>query len=314
MDDSLLLYSLKEFDELIVRCLAVVGPGTIVEVGAEVGGSTTMLAEWAAEHEARLVCIEPHPSPELRELAAAAEHFQLVEGRSPQALEDLEPADVYLLDGDHNYYTASGELERIYGARPGGAIPPLTLMHDVGWPSGRRDQYSAPELLPREAVHEHTFELGVSPGEPGVAAGGFRGAGQFATATREGGPRNGVLTAVEDFLTRYEGYVYRQVPCIFGLGFIFSRTAAYASELESMLAPLDHSRLLERLERNRLLLYLKLIQANDAQAGVSTRQNRLLLHQGERLAELEADNATLRLELARLRAELEATNGRRAQL
>src|SRR5205807_9113807 len=130
--------------------------------------------------------------PEIRRLAQANAHFDLIEGRSPAALP--AGADAYIIDGDHNYWTVSRELEIAFRGEA------LAILHDVGWPCARRDQYYAPEALPDEAVLPHSFDSGRVPGERELVDGGFRGAGQFAVALEEGGPRNGVLTAIEDFV------------------------------------------------------------------------------------------------------------------
>ncbi|MBL7373602.1 class I SAM-dependent methyltransferase, partial [Escherichia coli] len=75
--------------------------------------------------------------------------------------------------------------------------PLLALMHDVSWPCARRDCYYAPDRIPEEHRHPHSFDGGVSLGQPDCLPNrGFRGAGSFAWALHEGGPRNGVLTAV----------------------------------------------------------------------------------------------------------------------
>ena len=71
----------------------------------------------------------------------------------------------------------------------------LVFLHDVHWPCARRDFYYAPERIPTEFRQPYDYEGGAVPGHSAlVRGGGFRGAGQFAWAVREGGPQNGVLT------------------------------------------------------------------------------------------------------------------------
>ena len=131
-----------------------------------------------------------------------------------------------IIDGDHNYYTVSEELRLI--AEASGAELPLLIFHDVGWPHGRRDDYYAADLIPaehRQPIHEGG---GLHPDEPGIRAGGlpYRGA-----AAREGGPRNGVLTAVEDFVAEHEGLRLAVVPAFFGLGIVWSADAPWAGAI-----------------------------------------------------------------------------------
>src|SRR6202011_3770653 len=113
----------------------------------------------------------------------------------------LDACDAYFLDGDHNYYTVRGELDAIArGAEKNGERAPLIFVHDVGWPWGRRDMYYAPESIPAEHRHPYSHELGVTLLDDELVDGGMRDPGRYAIACRSGGPRNGVLTAVEDFL------------------------------------------------------------------------------------------------------------------
>src|SRR5437016_3296141 len=103
-DTELLLYSLNEFREIIRRCLEIVRPQRILEVGGEAGYFSRTLVDWASELEFEVVVVEPQPSEALRTLADAG-NIRLIKGKSPQALSPAGPCDVYLLDGDHNFHT-----------------------------------------------------------------------------------------------------------------------------------------------------------------------------------------------------------------
>ncbi|MCE4872534.1 hypothetical protein LZC26_09990, partial [Campylobacter coli] len=79
--------------------------------------------------------------------------------------------------------------------------PVLAFFHDVGWPCGRRDAYYAPDQIPAEHRHPHSYEAGALLDRESLVEGrGFRGMGQFAFANIAGGARNGVMTAIDDFL------------------------------------------------------------------------------------------------------------------
>jgi hypothetical protein len=302
MADDVLIYSLSEHRELIFECLAAVTPQRLAEIGSEAGGMTREMVAWAERESARFVTVEPYPIPDIRELDASSGSFELVEGRSPEALERVEPADVYLVDGDHNYWTVLHELHAIYGRGE-----PVAILHDVGWPCARRDQYYSVDELPAEAVHPHSFTKGRVPGRGElVDDGGFGGAGAFAIALEEGGPRNGVLTAVEDFLAERGGLAYAHVPVVFGLGVIYPSAAPYAKRLRDVLAPWHENPALERIERNRLELYARVLELQDRAARADSGTNRVLLGYAQRLAVLEAETASLRLERGRLRSALDA--------
>jgi hypothetical protein len=300
-DDDILIYSLSEHRDLIFGCLQAVAPRRVVEIGSEAAGMTRELARWAEENGTHFVAVEPFPIDEVREMDARSEHFELVEGRSPEALERIEQAGAYLIDGDHNYWTVLHELRAIYSAGD-----PLAILHDVGWPCARRDQYYSVDALPPEAVHPHSYTKGRVPGHEELADRGFGGDGAFAVAIEEGGPRNGVLTAVEDFLAEREGLAYARVPAIFGLGLIYPESAPYAERIAELLPPPDEDALLARLEENRVRLYTRVLELQDRLTRADPAANLVLLRYAERLADLEAENASLRLERGRLRAALDA--------
>jgi hypothetical protein len=301
-DDDILIYSLSEHRDLIFQCLDAVAPRRVVEIGSEAGGMTRELARWASEAGAQFITVEPYPIEEVREMDAQLDHFDLVEGRSPEALERIEPADAYLIDGDHNHWTVLHELRAVYAE----GRAPLAVLHDVGWPCARRDQYYSVEALPPDAVHPYSYMKGRVPDEADLTDSGFGGHGSFAVAVEEGGPRNGVLTAVEDFLAERSDLEYVHVPAIFGLGVIYSREAAYGERLGDLLRPWHENELLARLEQNRVRLYARVLELQGAGVRADSASNLVLLRYAERLADLEAQNASLRLERGRLRAELDA--------
>ena len=229
---------------------------------------------------------------------------QLVKDLSLGALQEMEPADAYFLDGDHNYFTVRGELETIDRRAREAGTQWLAILHDVGWPSGRRDMYYAPDTLPPDAVHPHTWDRGVLVGESEPVEGGFRGEGAFAWALHEGGPSNGVLTAVEDFLAQRDDLAFVKVPCVFGLGLIYPATAEYAPELSEFLRWYDENRLLDRLEQNRLALYLGYIELQDEHRRTAGELEHVSLVNRDLRVEnrgLWARNTELEDELARVR-------------
>jgi hypothetical protein len=99
----------------------------------------------------------------------------------------------------------------------------------------------------RQPIHEGA---GVFPGEPGIRPGGLP---YRYAAAREGGPRNGVLTAVEDFVADREGLRLAVIPAFFGLGVVWHEHAPYADAVAERLEFWDGNPLLERLEANRVL-------------------------------------------------------------
>src|SRR4030095_15002937 len=149
------------------------------------------------------------------------------------------PTDAYLIDGDHNYHTVSGELQAIQDACDvfGLSSFPLVVLHDVGWPAGRRDQYYNPDRIPAHARQPYSWDVGVRIGEVDAGRGGVRGEGAFAGALAEGGPHNGVRTAVEDFVAAHPSLQLFTVDVVFGLGVIVDTGAPWAPRGARVLAP-----------------------------------------------------------------------------
>jgi predicted O-methyltransferase YrrM len=251
-------YSLATMQELIVEVLHTAKAATIVEIGSEHGSFTEILCARARENGGRLISIDPYPQAVALEFAKAHEgdSFQFIRKTSHEALPGLQ-ADVYIIDGDHNYYTVRRELELIEAARNG--APWLAILHDVSWPWGRRDFYYNPAAIPAPSLRPHSHEGRIAPGNRGLVEGGLFGCeGPIeALALEEGGPGNGVRTAVEDFLSGKAGLKFAVIPVVYGLGVVYTMNAPWAGALAKVLAPYDSNPLLARLEKNRLEMSLK---------------------------------------------------------
>jgi hypothetical protein len=116
---------------------------------------------------------------------------------SLRALPTLEAQfDAILIDDGHNWYTVYNEVAIIEASlllATNGAI----FFHDVTWPYGRRDMYYQPDLIPPE-YRQPFLRSGIVRGCAGLTEGGSNS--DLDNATTEGGPRNGVLTAIEDYI------------------------------------------------------------------------------------------------------------------
>lgn len=259
--------SLVNSAELILPCLDAAGVRSVVEIGAYAGDVTRLLLAWASRSGARIVTIDPSPQDALVRLASEHEDFELVRATSLDALSKIELPDAVIVDGDHNYYTVSRELETIQ-ERAADRTLPLLLFHDVCWPHARRDDYFDPTQIPEDARHSYVAGAGLHPDDPGVYPGSlpFR----FAAA-REGGPRNGVLTAVEDFVARHERLRLAVVPVFFGLGVVWDTSAPWAGAVADILAQWDRNPLLERLEANRVF-HLASVHVNMVRAGLAEQR------------------------------------------
>lgn len=247
-------YSLTNVREILLDCLDAIHAGSVLEIGAYEGELTADLLEWAAAKDdpVSVVALDPAPPQPLLALSRDRPELELLEETSHDVLGRIEALpDAIVIDGDHNYYTLREELRLIADKAAGAAIP-LLFFHDVCWPHARRDTYYAPERIPEAERQPLGHNVGLAPGEPGIAELGL----PFVwAAEREGGPGNGTLTAIEDFLSaegsdRRLGFAV--VPAFFGFGVMWDRDAPWADAVATLIAPFDRSPMLERLESNRV--------------------------------------------------------------
>ena len=192
----------------------------VVEIGAFRGDTTVRLLELLGP-EAELHVIDPLPNfdPE--------EHERRFPGRyifhrdiSHNVLPNLPAVDVALVDGDHNWFTVYHELRMLSEAAEAADRPlPLLVLHDVGWPYGRRDLYYAPHRIPDE--HRQPYaRRGLERGRRDLLEKGGLNP-HHANAVQEGGPRNGVMTALDDFVAEHEGSLRVVVlPLYYGLAIV----------------------------------------------------------------------------------------------
>ncbi|MBZ6379239.1 hypothetical protein B5C34_08785 [Pacificimonas flava] len=269
---NLLIHSMSEFSDIIIDCLTLADARNIVEIGAEFGGMSQVLADFAGKQGGRLTSIDPAPKAQFLSWVGTSPHVTHVNGLSLDVLPEQKDADAWVIDGDHNYYTVFHELKGIDALCRRDDRPFLAFLHDVSWPSARRDMYYAPEQIPAEWRHEYDYEGGAVLDTNALIPGrGFRGCGSFAFARQHGGPRNGVLTAVEDAIvhlreTEGRDLVFAHVPAVFGLGILFDTAAPWAEAVAQRVLPLHQNQLLATLEENRLRNYLQVIDFQDDMA------------------------------------------------
>jgi hypothetical protein len=192
----------------------------IVEIGA-LRGETTALMLDSLGPESELHVIDPVPAfdPE--------QHQRRFPGRyvfhrdlSLNVLPHARAFDVALVDGDHNWYTVVNELRLLRDAAHREDRPlPLLVLHDVLWPYGRRDLYYEPSQIPEEFRQPYAVR-GMMPGRSDLMKrGGMNHT--LHNALQEGGPRNGVMTALDDFLAELDVPFRRLViPIYFGLAIV----------------------------------------------------------------------------------------------
>jgi hypothetical protein len=250
----LLLHSMSVFREFFEIIFVHHNISTVVEVGVESGQASGLYTSLGAS---AVYCIEPHPTEEIRAGIAAHQALHLIEKPSPEALAEAPIADLYVLDGDHNYAVVRQELDWILTHAPDTVV----VLHDLLWPCARRDLYYEPSHLPAEAKHPASHD-GATVWHDDLTPAGLVGLGAYTTAVHAGGERNGVLTAVEDAIahTADKRWRFALVPAVFGMGVLIRETSSAAADLVHRLRPYCQSHLLATMENNRIALYTRVLQ------------------------------------------------------
>ena len=193
---------------------------TVLEIGALRGENTQQLIRDIGE-DAIVHVIDPVPDfdPAIHEAEFPGQYI-FHRALSLEVLDDLPPMDAALIDGDHNWYTVYNECHALARVADAAGQPlPLLLLHDVSWPYGRRDLYYDPSNIPAE--HRRPYAVrGINRGNNKLQPrGGFNKT--LANAQEYGGPRNGVLTGLEDFLAEFERpYEMVLLPIYYGLALV----------------------------------------------------------------------------------------------
>lgn len=229
----------------------------VVEIGA-LRGETTKLMLGDLDPTAELHVIDPAPAFDPDEHRAAfGGRYVFHRDLSLNVLPHLDPMDVALIDGDHNWYTVFNELELLaMGAQRAGAPLPVVVLHDVCWPYGRRDLYYQPDTIPPEHRQEYQRK-GMRRGRTTLVPGDGGLNPTLCNATTEGGEHNGVRTAIDDFVAAYDRPIRRVLlPVYFGLEILASqdqldRHPQLVATLDDLESPDGKDRLLELAETIR---------------------------------------------------------------
>lgn len=253
---------MEVFAPLTLPVLAMAKPKQIGEIGAAEGGNTKILYEFCKKNAIKLITIDPFPRGSFLEWVSQSQQTvtHLAE-YSLLAIPKAEHTDVWFIDGDHNWFTVFNELRLIDAIAKKNQRPAIIFLHDISWPCARRDMYYDPQRIPTEFVHPYSSELGILPGKAESVKGGFRGPNW---ALKEGGPKNGVLTAIEDFRQASSiPYHWVSIPAILGLGVLIDPQHPAAQDIIEFYEPYHDHPLLALLEQDRIAHYLNVVALND---------------------------------------------------
>ena len=247
--------------------LQAINPQALVEIGCDRGRTTRRLLEFCRTSGAVLHVIDPAPRLDV-------DAWQLEYGdtlsfhreTSLQALPSIRSYDAVLIDGDHNWYTVRNELRIIEATcRQEENVFPLVFLHDVGWPYGRRDMYYDPMTIPADYRRRY-LKKGLRPNSDSpVDEGGVNR--RFCNAVDVSGERNGVLTAVEDFVDECPfDLELIVIPGFHGLGILIpseliSNNSRLADVVFAWQLPSAVADYLEQLEKARVNALVRLAEA-----------------------------------------------------
>lgn len=201
---------------------------SLCEIGASKGESTDQLL--SLFHLSSLSVIDPCFDADLSEKYAHDARVKVYKGNSLDVLPILNDSfDGILIDGDHNWYTVFNELRLIRDRKllkRGGMI----FFHDVDWPYGRRDMYYQPDTIP--CAFRHPYEQqGIQKDVRELQEASSYNSRYF-NAEFEGGEKNGVLTAIEDFHHEHPlEYRFCRVRLGNGLGIMLYRQKLSSEEM-----------------------------------------------------------------------------------
>ena len=208
------------WEKVVAPILELAEVKRLVEIGALRGENTRQILDTVGP-EAELHVIDPVPDFDPEEHATEfGGQYIFHRDLSVNVLGGLGAMDAALVDGDHNWYTVYNECRLLAEAARGDGAPlPVMIFHDVAWPYGRRDLYYNPDDVP-ETYRQPWAHRGMLPGvselvhEHGLNP-------TMANALTEGGPRNGVMTGVDDFVAEHpEPLRVLVLPIYFGLAIV----------------------------------------------------------------------------------------------
>ena len=254
----------RHWENIILPLIQKIKPKHIVEIGSDTGINTENILKYCKKNNSKLSSIDPKPNFNIDEMKKRyGNTFEFYKNYSLKILPYLENFDIILIDGDHNWYTVFHELKTIENIYKRNKNYPIIILHDIGWPYGRRDLYYDPNTIPPEYVLPYDT-LGIIPNEKELSKDKGMNHG-FNNALFEGGEKNGVLTAVEDYINQSSlKFSFYSIPSYHGLGILFLENKSLQKIVDEII---NYPSIIEDLENH----YLKIITSD-----IQDEKNRLI--------------------------------------
>lgn len=308
----------RYWDVLIEKVFELNDVKNVVEIGCQKGLNTKNLLMYCSQKKGKLHIIDPIiPSDIELWKQEYGELFSYYPELSLSALSRISEYDAVLIDGDHNWYTVFNELKII--EKHNRESFPIVLLHDISWPYGRRDLYYNPENIPLGYRQAHK-KLGIIPDQSTLDEKGINN--HLENAIYENNPKNGVLTAVEDFLAetshKLEFYTF---PAYYGLGIIVDQNISEKTRLlmsnvelhNNIIRKMEYDRIQDKMLLDRIIQKTKKISAELNNKNEEIKENSIQiedLKQKKQLIETELTQAEevekmLRQKINELSADLQ---------
>ena len=245
------------WEKVIYPIIKEYKPKHIVEIGAQHGKNTVKIAQYCKTHNCKISCIDPFPMFDFKSIEKdLGDKFTLYEDLSLNVLGKLSDMDIVLIDGDHNWYTVFNELKLIYKRQKDKF--PLVIFHDIGWPYGRRDLYYNVENIAPQYINAHK-KAGIIYGQSQLVENDGINA-HLDNAIYENDNKNGVLTAIEDFIEETPlDFEFVKFQGLNGLGMLALKEKAITNIIKDKKYILN---VLELTEEDRLDKELNIVRLN----------------------------------------------------
>jgi hypothetical protein len=281
----------KFWDGVLAPYLETAQPRMMLLAGRGGDGLTARLLEATGQAASVLHIADPDPD---FDVAATRQLYgdRLTLHRAParDVVGLLAVPDLLLIDADPNWYSVHAVLHAAaaQAARLSRHFP-VTLVGNTGWPYGRRDGYGDPAAIPAGFRQPHE-RAGVRPDTTLLCGAGGLFSDQYH-AVGEHEPRNGVMTAVEDFIAAQGGAVLAASLKLFcGVTVIYPSEAAGNAAVRNLcraMAMGEAARdLAEAAEHERLAALAD--KQDMKQALAAARYRNEMLHDALRAAQEEA--------------------------
>ncbi|ADU31884.1 glycosyltransferase [Evansella cellulosilytica] len=299
----------RYWENLMQPILDITKAKTIVEIGAQKGINTRKILEYCTENGGKLYTVDPLKIPEYDIWTEEnGEHFEFLQELSLNALPKIEDYDAILIDGDHNWYTVYNELKIVEKNFKGKNKFPIIFAHDIGWPYGRRDLYYTPENIP--PYYQQAYKkLGMLPNKNElVEKNGLNG--HLFNAIYENNNKNGVLTAIEDFIQETSlDLELEKIHGFHGLGIIYEKNDKNRKITEFISSRSFQDSLSMKLEGERLTYLIKTNNLSIKIRELEEIKNKTA-REKERLLEISKEMDVLNEKLRNLSQEKDNLSGK----